>query len=136
MGPQLDKAAGTNGARMRTGICRRAGKGINIQLKRALVGLCRAGMAKGDALCIVHRAQRARGRRAQAVEYAPDLAGPGVRTAARLGLHTHNLAAAQSGKLANIAATKAVHYHSGQQGQTAAASSQHKGVVASDTPQI
>ena len=132
----MDKAAGTNGARMRTGICRRAGKGINIQLKRALVGLCRAGMAKGDALCIVHRAQRARGRRAQAVEYAPDLAGPGVRTAARLGLHTHNLAAAKGCELANVTATQPIHHYTGQQGQTAAASSQHKGVVACDAPQV
>ena len=52
MGPQLDKTAGANGVRSCTGFCRRAGNYVEIQFKRALVGLCRSGMTKLDALGI------------------------------------------------------------------------------------
>ena len=136
MGPQLDKTAGPNGVRSCTGICRRAGKRIKIQFKRTLVDLCSPGEAKLRTLGIVHRTQRARGRRAQAVQQAPDMAGAELLPIVSLVLHAHNLAAAKVCKLANVAATNALHQHACQEGQTAAACCQHKGVIARNAPQV
>ena len=136
MGPQLDKTAGPNGVRSCTGICHRASKRIKIQFKGALIGLGSTGMAKLRPLSIVHSAQSASSGRTQAVKHAPDMAGLGLRPVTRLGLHTHNLAAAKGCELANVAASQPVHHHTGQQGQTATASSQHKGVIASYAPQV
>ena len=73
---------------------------------------------------------------AQAVQQAPDVIGLRLRGIASSRFHAHDFSAAKGCQLAYVLAAKAENHNAAQQGQTTASRSQHKGIIAGNTPQI